>query len=121
MDNVIKQKQFGFSKLKFKIIMRILYEYMVSFDLPKYFDEGFTSLIPAQRAVVNKLMKSGVLTSYAVSLESSKLWVTMIAETEAEVREIISGFPIAGKVDYKISKLAFRNTVNSLVPNFSLN
>ena len=94
---------------------------MVSFDLPKYFDEEFTSLIPAQRAVVNKLMKSGVLTSYAVSLESSKLWVTMIAETEAEVREIISGFPIAGKVDYKISKLAFRNTVNSLVPNFSVN
>ena len=101
--------------------MKILYEYMVTFDLPKYFDEEFTSLIPAQRAVVNKLMKSGVLTSYAVSLESSKLWVTMIAETEAEVREIISGFPIAGKVDYKISKLAFRNTVNSLVPNFSVN
>jgi hypothetical protein len=107
--------------------MKILYEYMVTFDLPaagrpaKYFDEGFTSLIPAQRAVVNKLMKSGVITSYAVSLESSTLWVTMIAETDDEVREIISGFPIIDKVSYIISKLAFRNTVNSLVPQFSLN
>ena len=101
--------------------MRILYEYMVTFDLPKYFDEEFTSLIPAQRAVVNQLMKGGIITSYAVSLESSKLWVTLIAETETEIREIILGFPIAGKVDYRISKLAFRNTVNSLVSNFSLN
>ena len=101
--------------------MKILYEYMVTFDLPKYFDEDFASLIPAQRAVVNQLMKGGVITSYAVSLESSNLWVTMIAETENEVREIISGFPIKDKVDYVISKLAFRNTVNSLVPNFSLN
>jgi hypothetical protein len=101
--------------------MKILYEYMVTFGLPKYFDEEFTSLIPAQRAVVNKLMKGGVITSYAVSLESSKLWVTMIAETENEVREIISGFPIADKVDFIINKLAFRNTVNLLVPQFSLN
>jgi len=101
--------------------MKILYEYMVTFDLPKYFDEEFTLLIPAQRAVVNKLMKGGVLTSYAVSLESSKLWVTMIAESDDEVKEIISGFPIIDKVSYIISKLAFRNTVNSLVPQFSLN
>jgi hypothetical protein len=101
--------------------MKILYEYMVIIGLPKYFDEEFASLIPAQRAVVNQLMKGGVITSYAVSLESSTLWVTMIAETDAEVREIISGFPIAGKVDYRISKLAFRNTVDLLVPQFSKN
>jgi hypothetical protein len=101
--------------------MRILYEYMVTFDLPKYFDDEFTSLIPAQRAVVNRLMQGGIITSYAVSLESSKLWVTMIAESEIEVKEIIEGFPIVEKVDYKISRLAFRNTISPLVPNFSVN
>ena len=101
--------------------MRILYEYMVTFDLPKYFDDEFTSLIPAQRAVVDKLMKGGVITSYAVSLESSKLWVTMIAENEFEINEIISGFPIADLCASRISRLAFRNTVNPLVPQFSKN
>lgn len=101
--------------------MKILYEYMVTFDLPKYFDEEFISLIPEQRAVVDKLMKSGIITSYAVSLESSNLWVTMIAENDFEVNEIIAGFPIMEKIEYKITKLAFRNTVNPLVPHFSLN
>ncbi len=94
---------------------------MVTFDLPKYFDDEFTSLIPAQRAVVDKLMKDHIITSYAVSLESSNLWVTMIAGTEFEVNEIIAGFPIAEKVNYNISKLAFRNTVNTFVPQFSVN
>jgi hypothetical protein len=77
--------------------------------------------IPSQRAVVDKLMKGGIITSYAVSLESSKLWVTMIAENEFEINEIISGFPIADRCASRISKLAFRNTVNPLVPQFSKN
>jgi hypothetical protein len=101
--------------------MRIFFEYMVTFDLPKYFDDEFTSLIPAQRAVVDSLMKGGIITSYAVSLESSTLWVTMIAENESAVNEIISGFPIIDFVSYGVSKLAFRNSVNFLVPQFSLN
>jgi hypothetical protein len=101
--------------------MKILYEYMVTFDLPKYFDEEFTSLIPAQRAIVNQLMKGGVITSYAVSLESSKLWVTLLSESEFEVKEIIESFPIIEKVDYRISRLAFRNTIQPLIPNFSVN
>jgi hypothetical protein len=94
---------------------------MVTFDLPEYFDDEFTSLIPAQQAVVDKLMKGGIVTSYAVSLESSNLWVTMIAETDFEVNEIIAGFPIVEKVNFNISKLAFRNALNPLVPQFSLN
>lgn len=94
---------------------------MVTFDLPKYFDDEFTSLIPAQRAVVDSLMKGGIITSYAVSLESSTLWVTMIAETESDVNEIVSGFPIIGFVSYSLTRLTFKNSVNFLVPQFSLN
>jgi len=101
--------------------MTILYEYMVAFDLPRELDREFVSLIPSQRVVINKLMKEGVVTSYALSLENSKLWVIMIAETELEVVQIISGFPIINKVEFNISKLAFHNNANRLVPNFSEN
>ena len=101
--------------------MTILYEFMVSFDLPKELDREFITLIPGQRALINKLMKDGTVTSYALSLESSKLWVIMIAETELEVVQIISDFPIINKVEFNISKLAFHNNANRLVPNFSEN
>jgi hypothetical protein len=101
--------------------MIILYEFMVAFELPKKLDREFVSLIPAQRTVINKLMKEGVVTSYALSLENSKLWVVMIAETELEVVQLISGFPIMNKVEFNISKLAFHNNANRLVPNFSEN
>lgn len=101
--------------------MTIVYEYMVAFDLPKEFDRKFLSLIPAQRAVINKLMKDGVVTSYALSFENSKLWVIIIAENEPEIEQIISEFPIINNVEFNISKLAFHNNVNRLVPNFSEN
>ena len=101
--------------------MTILYEYMVAFDLPKKLDREFIELIPAQRAVINKLMKEGVVTSYALSLENSKLWMIIIAETELEIVQTISGFPIMNKVEFNISKLAFHNNANRLVPNFSEN
>jgi hypothetical protein len=101
--------------------MTILYEYMVAFDLPKELDREFIAMIPEQRAVINKLLKEGIVTSYALSLENSKLWVIMIAETELEIVQIISGFPIINKVDFNISKLAFHNNANRLVPNFSEN
>jgi len=101
--------------------MIILYEYMVAFDLPKEFDREFISAIPAQRAIINKLMKEGIVTSYALSLENSKLWVVMIAESELEVVQNISAFPIINKTDFTISKLAFHNNANRLVPNFSEN
>jgi len=101
--------------------MIILYEFMVAFELPKKLDRDFVSLIPAQRTVINKLMKEGVVTSYALSLENSKLWVVMIAETELEVVQLISGFPIMNKFECNISKLAFHNNANRLVPNFSEN
>jgi hypothetical protein len=101
--------------------MTILYEFMVTFDMPKELDGEFVSVIPSQRAVINKLMKEGVVTSYALSLENSKLWIIMIAETELEVVQIVSGFPIINKVEFNISKLAFHNNANRLVPNFSEN
>ncbi len=101
--------------------MIILYEYMVAFELPSELDSEFVSLIPAQRAIINKLMKEGIITSYALSLENSKLWVIAIAESELEVVQIISSFPIINKTDFTISKLAFHNNANRLIPNFSEN
>lgn len=99
----------------------LLYEFMAEIDLPLPFDNEFISLIPKQRAYINQLMKDQIISSYAVSVEEGKLWTTILAESEAQVKEILSGFPIIDLTDYRIFKLAFYNTANTLTPNFSLN
>ncbi len=99
----------------------LVYEYMVDIDLPVPFNNEFISLIPKQRAVINKLMGERIISSYAVSIEDGKLWTTLLAESEESVTEILSTFPIIKYVDYSISKLAFHNNINIATPQFSLN
>jgi len=100
---------------------KIIYEYMVEIDFPVPFTQEFFSLIPKQRALINNLMTEKIITSYAVSIEDGKLWATMLAESEDEVVEILITFPIIDHVEYKISKLALHNIINTVTPQFSLN
>ena len=101
--------------------MEILYEYMAEIDLPLPFNNEFVSLIPAQRELIDKLMKKKIITSYAVSLEKGKLWATIFAASEKNACEILSTFPVINFVKFKISKLAFHNTIGHALPQFSLN
>jgi hypothetical protein len=100
---------------------KIMYEFMVEMDLPVPFEDEFLAMIPRQRALVNKLMNDGIITSYAVSLEKGKLWMTMLAEDEANAFSMISAFPIIRHVTYNISKLTFHNSIRFQVPQFSIN
>ena len=97
------------------------YEFMVEIDLSMPMSQEFISLIPEQRALINKLFTDKIITSYSVSVENGKLWTTMISESENEVAEILMDFPIIEYCEYKIFKLAFHNNAGFTVPQFSLN
>ena len=101
--------------------MIIKYEYLVDIDLPVPFNDEFLALVPRQRAQVNKLMNEGIISSYALSLESGKLWVNIIAEDESKVRELMDSFPIADHITYTVHKLTFHNSISFKIPEFSLN
>lgn len=101
--------------------MTIMYEYLVDIDLPVPFTDEFLSLVPAQRAVVNRLMAEGTITSYALSIESGKLWVSMVAESEQKIKEVIGSFPVFKHIFFTINKLTFQNSINFKIPHFSLN
>ena len=101
--------------------MIIMYEYLVDIDLPVPFKDEFLALVPRQRAQVNKLMNEGIISSYALSLESGKLWVNIIVEDESKVRELMDSFPIADHITYTVHKLTFHNSISFKIPEFSLN
>jgi len=96
------------------------FEYMIDIDLPELTKE-FIELIPSQVAMTNRLMKKGKLTSYTLTSDRTKLWVTLNAASEDEVIEILQSFPIYSYLQYKIYKLAFNNYVSFSLPKVSLN
>ncbi len=94
---------------------------MVDFTLPKILSEDFLRLIPHQRAKVNKLFRDGKLLNYALSLDNSKLWAIVCANSEIEVVEFLDQLPLTRFMQFKISMLTLYNAVNADAPVFSMN
>jgi hypothetical protein len=95
-------------------------QFMVDIDLPEFLTEEFLALIPRQREHVNMLLREGKIVNYALSLDRSKLWTIVWAESEDEVTEILSTFPLTHFVNPEIYELAFNNRAER-IPVFSLN
>ena len=94
--------------------------FMIEFDLPNTLTEEFLALIPKQRYMVNTLLANGTIKSYSLSLDRSRLWVVVSAESEFETLEIIDQMPLADYLTPHVSELMFHNGAEVLM-QFSLN
>ena len=94
---------------------------MIDISLPEDPDEDFIAKIPAQRMMVNRLMLKGIVTSYSLSVDRGKLWITMDAPSKQEIIRQLNAFPLIEYFTYKIHVLAFYNAPVMKVPPFSLN
>ena len=95
-------------------------QFMVEMELPEVFDEKLIALIPKQRNVVNRMLAKGKIKSYSLSMDRSMLWAIFVANSEFEVLELISEFPLADYMTPYITELMFTNTENQVL-QFSLN
>lgn len=94
---------------------------MINITLPEYLDEDFIALIPEQRSHIDSLLSKGVVTTYSLSLDRTKLWVTLNAKNSKNVEEILRSFPIADYISYEITELLFHNSASFFFPTMSLN
>jgi len=96
-------------------------QFMIEIKLPEVLSDEFLSLIPAQRLLISKLMYQGVIINYALALESGKLWITMIAESDESVVSYLAQMPVIGHVEAEIFELTFQNSSNLALNSFSVN
>ena len=95
-------------------------QYMVDFTLPEELSTEFMDLIPFQRAVVDRYLSEGSLVNYALALEHAKLWAIFNANSEMEVLEMLTDFPLTPFMQVEVNQLTLFNTAGS-TPAFSLN
>jgi len=98
----------------------LLMQYMVEFDVPRPVLEEILDLVPDQRNILDDLFASGKLLSYTVSVDKTKIWAVMIAESESELLTYIDELPMTPYMDYDYYELMFYNTVH-FMPSMSLN
>lgn len=95
--------------------------YLVHITLPEVFNANFYSLIPKQREVINDLLLKRVLLSYSLDMERKNVWVFIAANSEREVMDVLSTFPIIKYVKISIHELAFYDSANLVLPDLIMN
>jgi muconolactone delta-isomerase len=98
-----------------------MFDFMVEIELPLDMADEFVSKIPHQRVAVDRLVQLGKIRTYSLALDSRKLWVVATAESEEQVADLISQFPIYDYIKFDIFKLNFHNIAKIGFPQVSLN
>ncbi|MCK9424484.1 MAG: hypothetical protein M0Q21_00440 [Ignavibacteriaceae bacterium] len=96
-------------------------EFMASISLPGLISEEYIELIPAQKEYISKLVNQKKITSYGLSSDRTKLWITFSAESEAEVWRLIAGFSLYKYMEVEIDELLFHENTKLFFPQLSLN
>lgn len=96
-------------------------EFLLNSELLEARSADFMQLIPMHRAYIDDMIMEGKITSYAVSMDRTRLWAVIVAETEADAINIISRFPIIDHMEFEIFELLFHNAAHDLVSHISLN
>jgi len=68
-------------------------------------DDNFMQLVPPHRTYINFLINKNIIDSYAVSMESQTVWITVNAEDKSEVDKLLSKSPLYKYWTYKIEEL----------------
>lgn len=70
-----------------------------------YIDDEFGSLLPEHRKYINKLITDGAVDSYAVSMESHTIWITMNAVSKRDAEKKIKASALISYFTYSIEEL----------------
>ncbi|MDE3145017.1 hypothetical protein GALL_206160 [mine drainage metagenome] len=84
-------------------------------------DEEFMNFIPAHRTYINFLINKDVIDLYAVSMESQTCWITLNANTKAEVDNYLSKTPLYKYWTYVIEELFVYDSQQYRLPAVQLN
>jgi hypothetical protein len=94
-----------------------MFQAIVHFEM----DNKFMSLIPPHRTYINYLINKKIIDSYAVSMESQTVWITINAETKAQVAEYLSKAPLIKYWTYTIEELFVYDGQLFRLPSLELN
>lgn len=95
--------------------------YKAEIELIDPFKPQFAKLVKSQRRRVDELMNAGVIVSYGLAMDRSKVWIVFEARNLEEVHEALQSLPLYEYMLPNVFELAFYDTIHSGFPQLSLN
>jgi|WetSurMetagenome_2_1015567.scaffolds.fasta_scaffold04287_2 hypothetical protein len=98
-----------------------MHHYLAMIDLVDAETDGFLALVPRQRKYVDTLMGEGKIVHYALAADHSRLWTTILAESEEHALDTIRAFPLVKFMRFELRELAFHLQGGRNLMHVSLN
>lgn len=92
---------------------------MVQFNFNPFTLE-MEEMVPRQRLVVDRLFDQGVLITYTLAANRTKLWAVFQADSESELLSYIESLPMTQFSDYTYNEIMFHDS-SQFIPSISLN
>jgi hypothetical protein len=86
-----------------------------------YVDEGFMSLVPEHRKVINALINRNIIDSYAISAETGRGWITMNGHTKQDVINHLKKSPLFERLQIEIDELFVYDSQMYRFPKIMMN
>ncbi|OHX65443.1 hypothetical protein [Flammeovirga pacifica] len=96
-------------------------KFIVEIILPEVLDQELIDLLPSQYQEIGEMMNEGIISSFMLSDNAQRAWITIDATSEEEVDNILAAFKLYDFVDMKIMELSIAEMASPTVPTFSLN
>ena len=93
------------------------FQAIIHFDM----DEQFMNLVPPHRTYINYLINKNIIDSYAVSMESQTVWITINAETKTQVDTYLAKSPLYKYWDCTVEELFVYDGQLYRLPSVQLN
>lgn len=95
--------------------------FLVHITLPDVFTPSFYDKTLKQRNYINGLLEKQVILSYSLDMERKNIWMFMSADSEHEIMDILSTFPIIQDVSVRVHELAFHDAAHAPLPDLIMN
>ena len=93
------------------------FQAVIKFDM----DDAFMQLVPPHRTYINYLINKNIIDSYAVSMESQTVWITINADNKTEVDRFLTKSPLYKYWTYNIEELFVYDGQLFRLPSVQLN
>jgi hypothetical protein len=68
-------------------------------------NDEFMSLVPAHRTYINYLINKDIITQYAVSMETHRVWITFNSESKEDIEKLLEKSPLYKFWTFEIDEL----------------
>ncbi|NLR92388.1 MULTISPECIES: hypothetical protein [Flammeovirga] len=96
-------------------------KFIVEIILPEVLDQNLIDLLPSQYTEIGEMMNQGIISSFMLSDDAQKAWLTLDATSVDEVDNILTAFKLYDFVEMNIMELSISEMASPAVPTFSLN